>query len=81
MKSGGGAKKKPAAASSAERVQQHRAILRARGMRLVSRWVPDTRRPEFIRKYHAQLAALAANPEGAAFWKWMDHVRSTEGWV
>ena len=67
--------------NSAERVKRHRAILRARGMRLVSHWVPDTRKPEFVRQYRKQLVVLAANPEGAGFWKRVDKVRATEGWV
>jgi hypothetical protein len=66
---------------SADRVKRHRAMMRARGMRIVSHWVPDTRKPDFLREYRAQLAALAANPEKAGFWRWMDKVRSTEGWV
>lgn len=43
------------------RVRNHRAGLRASGMRLVEIWVPDTRRPGFDRECQrqAKIAALA----------------------
>ncbi|MBS1822226.1 MAG: DUF3018 family protein [Acidobacteria bacterium] len=65
----------PQQSDSAERVKLHRASLRARGMRLVSR------KPEFIRQYRKHLAVLRENPERPAFWKWMDQMQDTEGWV
>ncbi len=66
---------------SASRVRRHREALRARGLRPITRWVPDTRDPEFIKHYRAQIDVLEENPEGAAFWEWMDRVSCTEGWV
>jgi hypothetical protein len=56
-------------------------MLRAKGLRPVTRWVPDTRGPEFIQQYRAQRAVVAAKSEGHELWDWMDQVRSTEGWV
>ena len=66
---------------SAARVRRHREILRARGMRLVTRWVLDTRKPKFVRQYRTQVAVLAAHPEKPGFVDWMNRISSTEGWV
>ena len=38
----------------AERVQKHRAGLRASGLRPVQIWVPDTRRPDFAEECRRQ---------------------------
>jgi hypothetical protein len=67
---------------SRERVKKHREMLRASGLRPVTRWLPDTRNPEFIKRYRAQLAALNLHTkaEGQEFWDWVDKVQSTEGW-
>ncbi len=62
-------------------VSRQREMLRAKGLRPVTRWVPDTRGPEFIQQYRAQRAVVAAKSEGNELWDWMDQVRSTEGWV
>jgi len=62
-------------------VRRHREALRARGLRPVTRWVPDTRDPEFVKQYRAQIDVLAENPERTAFWEWMEQVSCTEGWV
>ncbi|MFC0633726.1 antitoxin MazE family protein [Brevundimonas balnearis] len=44
--------------SSAKRVAQHRATLRAQGLRPVQIWVPDTRAPGYWEAIERQLAAL-----------------------
>jgi len=69
-----------------ERVRKHREALRANGLRPVTRWVPDTRNPEFVAEYRRQVLALAesarANPEREAeYWKWAEAVQADEGWV
>jgi hypothetical protein len=46
-------------------VRKHREELRAKGLRPVTRWVPDTRSPEFQAEYRRQ--ALA----------WADHLRTS----
>jgi len=43
------------------RVAQHRARLRARGMRPLQIWVPDTSAPGFDEECHRQSLALAAS--------------------
>jgi Protein of unknown function (DUF3018) len=60
--------------NTAERVQKSRDRMRARGMRLVQIWVPDTRAPGFAEELARQCQALAAweaTPDGReemAFW-------------
>jgi Antitoxin MazE-like len=59
---------------TAERVQRSRDRMRAKGMRLVQIWVPDTRAPGFAEEAARQCRLLAeweATPEGRAeieFW-------------
>lgn len=50
-------------ADTARRVQQSRHRMRARGMRLVQFWVPDTRAPGFAEELARQCRALAENPD------------------
>lgn len=42
-----------------ERVQKHRDVLRASGLRPVQLWVPDTRRPGFEQECRRQSLAVA----------------------
>jgi len=72
--------------SAKERVRKHRQALRASGLRPITRWVPDTRNPEFIAEHRRQRQRIAdrakANPEAEAeYWKWADSVQTDEGWV
>ncbi len=46
-------------AAARERVRKHRAALRARGLRPIQLWVPDTRDPGFQSKYAKQLEIIA----------------------
>ena len=48
-------------ASSREKVRQHRERLRARGLRLLQVWVPDTRSAAFRKEARRQMAAIAAS--------------------
>lgn len=43
-----------------ERVQAHRAKLRAQGLRPVQIWVPDVRSPEFAAEAHRQALLVAS---------------------
>lgn len=47
----------------AERVQKHRAGLRASGLRPVQIWVPDTRRPDFAAECRRQSELVAKADE------------------
>lgn len=42
-------------------MQAYRHRRRAQGLRLVQRWVPDTRSPEFLAEIRAQSLAAAAS--------------------
>lgn len=47
------------------RVGEHRARLRAQGLRPVTLWLPDTRTPEFARWAHEASLAAANSPTEA----------------
>ena len=48
-------------------VQQHRSRLRAKGLRPVQLWLPDTRSPEFAARVAHDIAVLASlSPEDEA---------------
>lgn len=68
-----------------DRVRKHREALRASGLRLVTRWVPDTRNPAFIAEYRLQWEVLAEryrkskeSHEELAYWESM---QTDEGWI
>ena len=66
-----------------DRVQRHRAGLRAAGLRPLQIWVPDTRRPGFAEECRRQsrraAIADAADPDLLAF---MDEaLADMEGWT
>ncbi len=51
--------------SAARKVRLYRQRMRARGMRCVQLWVPDTRSSEFVRMAREQSRAVAASPQAA----------------
>lgn len=51
--------------TSNERVQKHRARLRAQGLRPIQIWVPDTRGKEFAEECARQVALAAAADRAA----------------
>jgi hypothetical protein len=51
--------KTPPAKSSREKVSAHRKRMRAKGLRLVQMWLPDTRSPEFKQQAHRDSVAIA----------------------
>ena len=51
--------------SSREKVRDHRARLRAEGLRPIQLWAPDTRSPEFAEEAHRQSLAVAQSPTEA----------------
>lgn len=46
-----------------ERHRAYRERLKARGLRQIVLWVPDTRRPEFANEMRRQLALVEGSPE------------------
>jgi hypothetical protein len=53
------------AKSSKERVREHRARLRAQGLRPIQIWVPDTTSEEFRREARRQAKIIANSPHEA----------------
>jgi hypothetical protein len=48
-----------AAKSSRDKVREHRKRMRAKGLRLVQMWLPDTRTPEYREQAHRASLAIA----------------------
>ena len=69
-------------ANTNSRVQKHRDALRARGLRPVQLWVPDTRRTGFLEECARQTALiLASDSEDEVLMHVMEEAASdTEGW-
>jgi hypothetical protein len=68
--------------SISDRVQKHRAGLRASGLRPVQIWVPDIRRPGFAEECRRQSLLVAASDRGdAELMVFMDvALEDIEGW-
>ncbi len=66
--------------SVAKRVQEHRAKLRASGMRPVQIWVPDTRRLGFADECRRQSRLLHEDPHETETLTRIEAVSDTEGW-
>lgn len=64
----------------AERVQKHRAGLRAAGLRPVQIWVPDTRRSGFADECRRQSLALRGDSQEVDTLDWLEAAADTEGW-
>ncbi|MGH9177674.1 MAG: antitoxin MazE family protein [Acidimicrobiales bacterium] len=60
------------------RVRDHRARLRAQGLRPIQIWVPDVRSPHFTEEAHRQSAAVAASERAADDQAFIDAVSSDE---
>jgi hypothetical protein len=67
--------------SATERVRKHREALRAKGLRPIQIWVPDTRKPGFAEEARRQCLALRDDPQEKKIMDWLDQVRDTTGWV
>ena len=67
---------------NAQRVQKHRAELRANGLRPVQIWVPDTRSAAFAQECQRQSRVLAQDPHEAQAIAWAEAAAAlTPGWV
>ena len=66
--------------SSFTRVQKHRASLKARGMRPVQLWVPDTRSADFAAECRRQSSLLDADPQEREILDWIEQAADTDGW-
>ena len=61
---------------SRKRVREHRARLRAQGMRPVQIWVPDVRAPGFAEEAHRQSRAVDTSAAAADDQAFVDSVSS-----
>lgn len=68
-------------ASVAERVQKHRAGLRAAGLRPVQIWVPDTRSEDFAQECHRQSQLVRHDSHEADTLNWLEAAADTDGWA
>ena len=66
--------------TTADRVQKHRAGLRAAGLRPVQIWVPDTRSIGFADECRRQSLALQDNPQEPDMANWLEAAADTKGW-
>ena len=67
--------------SNAERVQKHRAALRAAGLRPVQIWVPDTRSHGFAEECRRQSLSLQHDQLEADTLDWLDVAADRDDWV
>ena len=66
--------------SISERVQKHRAGLRAAGLRPVQIWVPDTRLPSFADECRRQSRLLRSDPHEQETLEWLAAASDTDEW-
>ena len=64
----------PKSKPSRTKVGEHRARLRAKGLRPIQIWVPDVRSPSFKTEAHRQSQAVAASPQAAEDQAFIDAV-------
>jgi hypothetical protein len=63
-----------------ERVRKHRETLRARGLRPVQIWVPDTRKPGFAEEARRQCLAVRDDPQEKETVDWIEKAMDYTGW-
>lgn len=62
------------AKSSREKVRAYRQRMRAKGLRLVQMWLPDTRKPEFAAEARRQSLLANISPSAAEDQAWVDAI-------
>lgn len=67
-------------ASIGDRVEKHRASLRASGLRPLQIWVPDTRRPGFAAECHRQSRLLRNLTEEIETQAWLEAAADMDDW-
>jgi hypothetical protein len=63
----------------AVRVRDHRARLRAQGLRPIQLWVPDVRSPVFVSQAHEQSLAVAQSAHGVSDQEFIDALSLGDG--
>jgi Protein of unknown function (DUF3018) len=85
MKSAGGKKNNSVAEqkklAARERVRKHRESLRARGLRPIQIWVPDTRKPGFAEEAQRQSLAVRNDPHEKEVLDFIEEMMDYTGWV
>ncbi len=66
--------------STSDRVQRHRAALRASGLRPVQIWVPDTRRPGFAEECRRQSLSLQGDAHERETADWLEAAGDRADW-
>jgi len=66
--------------STSERVQKHRAALRASGLRPVQIWVPDTRRAGFAEECRRQSQLLQNDAHEQETADWLENAGDRDDW-
>lgn len=66
--------------STSQRVQKHRAALRASGLRPVQIWVPDTRRAGFAEECRRQSLILRGDAHEQETADWLEAAADRQGW-
>ncbi len=63
------------------RVQKHRELLRAAGLKPVQIWIPDTRSAQYRKKCEQESLSLIGDPLEASTLGWIAEVSDTDGWA
>jgi hypothetical protein len=63
-----------ASSTSRDKVRDHRARMRAQGMKLVQMWVPDTASPAFRAEARRQSRLIASSPHEAEDQAFLDSI-------
>lgn len=63
-----------------ERVRKHREALRARGLRPIQIWIPDTRKPGFAEEARRQSLAANDPAHDKELFEFMDAVLADTQW-
>jgi hypothetical protein len=63
------------------RVQKHRELLRAAGLKPVQIWIPDTRSAQYRKKCEQESLSLIGDPQEAEALAWIAEVSDTDGWA
>ena len=66
--------------SVTERVDKHRAKLRAAGLRPVQIWLPDTRKRGFRAACRRQSLLLRDDPQETEVLSWLEAAGDQQGW-
>jgi hypothetical protein len=67
-----------AKAGVSDRVEKHRAALRAAGLRPIQIWVPDVRSRTFASKAHRQSLAVAKSPDAQEDQEFIDAISDAD---